>query len=204
MIDWNMVSEYLSSDRGTRAWIIFRHAERGPLYPGSSCPQTPLTREGMSSSRNYGKEARSCGIRLGYFCTSPVLRCVETSKHFLAGYGDGIEVVQKEVMAYPGDFLVDGAMPKGHVLSPAVHNLLSSIMTIDIPEGMAGVFVSHDAVIAPILTFLLDMTFDQDNKIDFLDGMVLLNTKGRWLALDHQNRQHEVTEEMRAIAKCRS
>ena len=85
-------------------------------------------------------------------------------------------------------------------LSEGVSNVLNLIQN-QAPLGRSiCIVVTHDAVIAPLLTFLNGETFDRESKwIGYLDGFALCNIRMNWKVIDGHGIVHDVTPQIELI-----
>lgn len=139
----------------------------------------------------------------------------------MTGYGTDMPIHKSEVLAYPGSFWPDdgigdnleqrsagkdGAIsPETPVsvctgaLSEGTENVLNAVLGTPVQKGAVALFVSHDAVIAPVLSYLTSGDPDQSEWIDFLDGFVLFREGGRWMVIDTQGNTHDASQPIRRI-----
>ena len=81
----SLVKRLAAIPRNTAAAIFLRHAERGEIPPGDFGENVPLTTCGVAASERLGSLLSSMGsVRVA---SSPVPRCVETSRAILRGAG---------------------------------------------------------------------------------------------------------------------
>jgi len=186
----------LALSSNVRSWsLLIRHAERPEFAAGDFGYSVAITESGSKRASELG---RALGPRLGRMITSPVPRCVQTAEAILKG--DGRPISEKPVLdrllGDPGVWISDGQLaggaflqlgPQGVVtrqisgelmpgmtpLAEGVERLLNLLCSGPLDDGKIDVYVSHDAVLAPLLSVLLatcDMTTIWPI---FLEGMLL-------------------------------
>jgi hypothetical protein len=174
--------------------LLLRHAERTAFEdpPGSTLE---LTAYGRAQSEELG---RRLGARIRRIAHSPVLRCQQTAASMLAGIGAPVEVVVDERLGGPGLFVEDEviagqtferlgveavlmALVAGQQLPGLAHPgratqaMLEHLSSVDHEATGLYVFVTHDALIAPVLGSL----FGPDVELpDYLDGLVVWRSDG--------------------------
>ena len=162
----------LSSAAG--AALLVRHAERPEIPAGSFGHDLRITEAGHLAAAALGAQL---GPRLGRVVASSVPRCVQTGAAILAGSGLDRAVSTDRRLGDPGIWIADEALAGESFLdggSPAVvrrqlaggvrgmHSLQAGTAAMlacffDPPSvpGQVDVFISHDAVMAPLLGHLL-------------------------------------------------
>ena len=85
--------------------LIIRHAERNKsnvLFPTGN---PILTQKGAEGAYNFGRKIEA--YKLIRIFTSPIDRCVQTSKEMEKGIGNSIQIRQDEMLGKHGPFVLD-------------------------------------------------------------------------------------------------
>ncbi len=175
--------------------IVIRHADRDKMQPWQI--EQPLNETGRQNAIAFGQKLR--GFSNYAFFSSPVDRCQQTIENIQAGLFDGQvgEMQLSDVLGKPGPFVVDhnnnefkvNPSCKKVVMAQIAHEELLGIrdtqvgakMFVDFvtekasnaPNGTLLIFVTHDAIIAPVIFELTGEQFDYEHWPEFLDGFVL-------------------------------
>jgi broad specificity phosphatase PhoE len=179
---------------GTRAALLVRHAERGPVTDLARHHEVLLTPAGVEAARVSGQQLTTC-TRHGrpVFAHSPVERCGQTARalHEGAGVGDVAGVIDdlgsnylrdpaRVAQAYlegGRDFVrawFDGRVDDG-IIAPCdvVARLQIDAMTGLLQQHDIVVAVSHDWNIAALREHALGARFEDVGWPEFLDGVVV-------------------------------
>ncbi|HJJ28863.1 MAG TPA: histidine phosphatase family protein [Methanocorpusculum sp.] len=173
------------------AVLFIRHAEREPFQRGEFGSLKILTRRGEEAARAFGEALP--GARRGF--SSPVPRCVRTAE-LIAGKNEtstvlgypSVYVISDDivngvytntpVMTVVREYIARGVLP-GHVpIGEATEKMLAFLKSVAVP-GEITVCVSHDVFVAAFCAYLTKRDFS-DDRIDFLDGCILLRRGGKW------------------------
>jgi len=174
--------------------LIVRHAEREHFPPGSFGNDVSLTPHGRRQALELG--ARLQG-RLAGATSSPLSRCTETSRLVSAGAGHHVEPSTDRLLGDPGPFIEDAELSGRAFNAMSLKELVNRLLEPDtVPEGMrsadAGcsdllalarealpapgdvhLMVTHDAILAPLLTLVAGERTGDLHWPDFLDGVAL-------------------------------
>jgi hypothetical protein len=126
----------------------------------------------------------------------------------MEGHGSVLPIRKEDILAYPGSFtsnknsaclpleerartietLEGGSDPYLRILNEGVRNVLKAVLAQPSNGCSVGLAITHDAVIAPVLTYLTGDKYDQMGRwIDPLDGFALVKTIGSWKVISHGN-----------------
>ena len=178
------------------AALILRHAEREEIPQGTFGADVPLTSCGVASAERLG--AMLSSIRPSVCVTaSPVPRCESTAKAIMRGGGWEEEVALDWRLGGPGPFVVDeevsGALfleveifeivryqltctgpPAGMRATSEGIDLLLRLTANDLrSSGRLNVYVTHDAILAVLVTYLYRLPIDEIDWPGYLDGLLL-------------------------------
>ena len=191
----SLVQRLSAVPRNTAAAIFLRHAERGEIPPGDFGENVPLTACGVAASERLGSLLTALGsVRVA---SSPVPRCVETSRAILRGAGceDGVTLDRR--LGDHGPFVVDpevagrlflqtsvleltrrqlsgGAPPAGmRATSEGVVLLLDAATDAMRSGSDLNLLVTHDSILAVLVAHLYSVQVDEITWPGYLDGLVL-------------------------------
>lgn len=197
--------------------MLLRHAERNTQIVGCDPWSNPITEQGMISSQKLGKEIVSSGLNIAVITSSPLLRCIQTAEGIVSGSGSEIKVESSGVLGNPGPFVMgdvdldlfgkitvhelvrmqtSGRSIKGiRELSEGTRLMLKEMIDPKCSGNDIGIFVSHDAIIAPVLNCLTGLNFDENNWIGFLEGFCLMKEGSDWTVFNGDS-EYSVTAKM--------
>lgn len=191
----SLVQRLAAIPRNPAAAIFLRHAEREEIPPGDFGENVPLTACGVAASERMGSLLSALGsVRVA---SSPVPRCVETSRAILRGAGceDGVTLDRR--LGDHGPFVVDPEVAGRLFLQTSVLELTRRQLSGGDPpagmrrnsEGVAilldaatgamrtgselNLFVTHDAILAVLVAHLYGVQVDEITWPGYLDGLVL-------------------------------
>lgn len=176
--------------------IVIRHADRDSMQQWQI--EQPLNEIGRQNAISLGHILQ--GFNTYVFFSSPVYRCQQTIEYIQKGIFQEQKTEENnlsELLGKPGPFVVDhqnnefkiNPSCKKVVMAQIAHKELVGIrptaegakMLIDFivehvnraERGTLLVFVTHDAIIAPVIFELTGEKFDYENWPDFLDGFIV-------------------------------
>ena len=187
-------------DRAKTNAIVIRHAERDDMQKWQI--EQPLNDEGKQHATELGKKLK--GFKNYVFFSSPVDRCRETVEYMQKGILNDVTKPCdfSDLLGRPGAFVVDrnnNAFRTNPscidvVMAQIAHEKLEGIRPTEegaklltdftvgqmniVPEGTLLVFVTHDAIIAPLIFELTGEKFDRNNWPDFSDGIIIEKCSG--------------------------
>ncbi|MGP1475423.1 MAG: histidine phosphatase family protein [Treponema sp.] len=174
--------------------ILIRHSKRTEFTDVRNHGSAFLTEEGIFIAENYGAELASQGLKKIKCFSSPVKRCIQTCNAIKKNFTNSGEVKLSDVLGEPGPFVYGDAIESFEKLGTVgvIQELLagknlpfirsagegSKILmdfirenTVDNDEQTVSLFVSHDAIVIPLLNFLLGESFDEDHWIEYIGGI---------------------------------
>lgn len=175
--------------------LVIRHADRDQMQQWQI--EQPLNEDGKRNAKILGEKLR--GFKNYGFFASSVDRCRETVEFIQQGiFQDGRKqsVVFSEIFGKPGVFVInrkDNAFKtlscRKVVTAQIAHEKLEGIrgtvegakLFIDFivremgkaEDGTLLVFVTHDAIIAPVIFEITGEKFGYENWPDFSDGFII-------------------------------
>ena len=191
----SLVQRLAAVPQGANAAIVIRHAEREEIPPGEFGEDSRLTEFGGAAAERLGTLLSPLGsMRVA---SSPVPRCVETSRAILRGAGCENEVTLDWRLGDPGPFVVEPEvagrlflrtsileltrrqlsgeepLPGMRKASEGVALLLDAAMTAIRSGATVNLLVTHDAILAVLVAHIYGMQVDEITWPDYLDGLVL-------------------------------
>jgi hypothetical protein len=179
--------------------VLVRHAERQVIEMRSDFSDSvPITEKGVLES---GKLGRSTMRNLNGVFSSPLSRCVQTASEVIKAAGlDGLPITTKNTLGRPGSFIEDAGLAGKHFLTRdsrsvireymdvgaldgfrPIHDgskrLLMDILSDFCPRRSRNLYVSHDAVVMPFISYYTSEKFNGE-WLDFLDGVVIARRGG--------------------------
>ena len=173
--------------------LLMRHAERPPIPPGSFGNELPLTDAGKHAALDLG---RRLGTSLRATWSSPVLRCLQTTKAVSEGAGFAGDPVLDRRLGDPGAMISDPSMVGDvfhvHGSEGVVERLLHEARPLPgfrapgegtalVVESMVGslpgrggtLLVTHDSVLAIVVAVVFgdSAIFGPGRWPDFLEGL---------------------------------
>ncbi|MCR5124282.1 MAG: histidine phosphatase family protein [Treponema sp.] len=181
-------------DKTKTSAIVIRHADRDSMQQWQI--EQPLNDEGKKHAQELGEKL--CGFKDYAFFSSSVDRCQETVAFMQKGIFGKEEKPNtfSEILGRPGVFVVDRENNAFRTLScrkvvtaQIAHEKLEGIrdtvegakLFVDFvieklqssKDGTLLVFVTHDAIIAPVIFELTGEKFGYENWPDFSDGFII-------------------------------
>lgn len=175
--------------------LLLRHAHRDPINNGTYGDEVGLTGGGCHDARELG---RTLGRRqVGRIVTSPIIRCQQTAKELAAGAGWDGAIALDWRLGQPGPFVVEPELAGPLFLNLGIprvvrmqldrndplpgmrptHDGVSLLLDFLIEGADLGhtlsVFVTHDAILAVVVGYLLGVHTDAASWPGFLEGVYL-------------------------------
>ncbi|MCD4792409.1 MAG: histidine phosphatase family protein [Bacteroidales bacterium] len=188
-----ITDELINYNEDAKLALIIRHADR-ELIPDSEFGNDVLLNEkGIKNSIKFGKLLKQYTINK--IITSPIDRCVQTSKLIVKGYRKDIEIIQSKALGDPGLHVYDAkktgdfylkhgfdemykryktgqkipGVPKPEELKKSMTNFI----TTNTNQKGITIFITHDSVIAFYDFALNNKSYTKENWINYLSGMIL-------------------------------
>lgn len=173
--------------------FIIRHAEKNPV---PNRIDVPLTENGKEDALQLGNIFRDNGNNIRFIKTSPFTRCLETCESILRGMNSKLDTQYSNNLGDPGAFVVDDRIAGNNFSYYSAVDVVSRQLKGDILPGLRdikegtvrilneihddinandgiGIYVTHDAIIAPFVGYLTDVPITKENWFGFLDGIFL-------------------------------
>ncbi len=171
--------------------LLLRHSARDEILSGDFGNDIPITEIGRRAASQLG---RVFGKRLKALHSSPLPRCVQTAESLCEGAGMHLDISTHRFLGDPGIFVLDGkvawenwealgndgvmrhlaladhALPGMADPEEAVGMLLRYMLqNVESTPGI-HVFVTHDAILAPVAARLLKRLTEISDWPAFLEG----------------------------------
>ncbi len=170
-------------DQGKQVLII-RHGERYPISPGTFGHDVCLTEQGKQDSEKMGERLRK--IEWGEIHSSPIVRCAETSQHFLKGAGQNIPIQFSSLLGNPGIFIDEPEVAGRYFLEDPINEIAAKIFYSEPFPGMRNLeeggrlfidylktierfpclMISHDIIIALLKSYFFKTSPQIPNYLD--------------------------------------
>ena len=191
--------------------LVIRHAEREEIAAGTFGHDVNLTAQGLQDAEHLG--AALSEKRTITAVSSPVPRCVQTTRGILAGAGSSDEVITDRRLGHPGAFIVNPEIAGPLFLELPVPEIARRQLQYDMPlpgmrrtkkgvanlldlvtgnlggNGRLDVFVTHDVILAVLVGSILDLTIEEAGWPDFLEGMLVWRSDSSFHASWRESRQ---------------
>lgn len=178
--------------------LLLRHAERPPIPPGSFGNDLPITDAGRQAAEALGARM---GNDLRRIVTSPVRRCLETARALAQGATSSVPIETDARLGAPGAWIEDPAEAEAQFHRLGTRNAYDRLMAGEPVPGLTSLddgarilldllrpppdatglhcFISHDAVIAPLLAWQFPELPPSSLWPDYLDGALFLDSGER-------------------------
>jgi len=181
--------EHIPQDRPIA--LLIRHSVRDALPEGAAAYSLPITEAGYALAHQLGT---LLGDKLRSLHTSPLTRCTQTAEAMKAGAKKAIPILQNRLLGDPGVFVLDGKFAwtnwesighkkvMEHLLSAstalpgmarpteAARYLVRQLLALGGNTPGIHTFVTHDSIVAPTVSHMLQAPLSMGNWPWFLEG----------------------------------
>jgi len=196
------INEFKENNHRSRMTLVVRHSEKDKHELESPFSDVHLTSKGIDMAFTVGREVSFYkDIRI---FTSPITRCVETSKSIIEGYGQDCEVIESNMLGKHGPFVLDPSVTSRKMeelgddfvgeyfkynidqevmLSPDIGTirfmpwLISKYLE---KEKGLDIHISHDLIVTSFLFSIVDYNVLSKGLVDYLDGFLVYSENGRY------------------------
>lgn len=182
-------------EEGKQISILLRHAEREEIPAIDKDIKINLTAAGKLDAFNFG---RSINKNLGSVFSSPIIRCVQTASHIVHGSNMVRTIITEKRLGGPGVWVSDNRNAFEAFSVLGIHEIVKRQITgfpiqgiRDFKSGMntmldllfndyrlnlkkSNIFITHDAVIAPLVGFALNTTEPELIFPRFLESAIII------------------------------
>ena len=180
---------------GSSYALLIRHAERPNFSVLNFRNDTPITANGLEESRKLGKWLQGQDFT-GLF-SSPVHRCLQTCEGIRQGADlSHLPITTKAGLGEPGSYIVNPLVVFAYFLTTDVSVVIRRFISrgrmsgfLPLKEGSVRIlkdllsdlsrdntrnlYVSHDAVLAPFISYFTGQRFEDTDWINYLDGVFI-------------------------------
>ncbi|WP_048197735.1 histidine phosphatase family protein [Methanocella arvoryzae] len=210
--------KYLSP--GTSYALLIRHAERPNFSMLNFSNDTPITEKGLEDSVSLGNWLR--GQHLTGLYSSPVRRCMQTCEGIRQGANlEHLPIASRPRIGEPGSFIANPLVVFFYFLTSDMSMVIRKFIAkgrlwgfTPLREGSVGIlndlladlsventrnlYVTHDAVLAPLISYFTGQKFGDTDWINFLDG-VFIAVKDGEVRLLWNGREYYIDRELLAF-----
>lgn len=180
---------------GTSYALLIRHAERPNFTVLNFRNDTPITEKGLQDSLKLGKRLQ--GQNLTGLFSSPVHRCMQTCEGIRQGANlDHLPIATRPRIGEPGSFIVNplvvffyflttdvsivirkfiakGRMSGFTPLKEGSVRIMKDLLADLSGENTRNLYITHDAVLAPLISYFTGQKFGDSDWINYLDGVFI-------------------------------
>lgn len=214
-------SDLASVPTGANCALIIRHADRAGELNQIVSREEGLNQVGRERSVALGSYLTRFSEIRSY--SSPIGRCIETCELVSKGFGNAPKPEPTEFLGMSAPFMTD---PKGAYvkmreigllgfIDAYVHDSLDRRLVLPCREGTemmfnyaierirgmkggVGIFVTHDMIITPAMSYYFGYDFKGKGLAPFLDGIVLYQ-KGDGYVARHNGKEIDVGPDGRPL-----
>lgn len=202
--------------------MFLRHAERDFSEDPLEDIKKALNENGKKQAISLGKEIVILQKNICFIKSSPIERCIETANAILKGAGSREKVIISKILGDPGPFVSDSKVAFQTFIERGIEEIIKRQFEgkqlpgfFETEKGLktilgeflrdmkqldgVGIYISHDAIIAPVLSHLTNDLICNNNWIGFLDGFSFYKTEDDGYFLLSRNKRHNITREIRKL-----
>ena len=221
MIDLSFLEEHFAGDCNISGVLLIRHAKREKITAIESQNSIPLTENGIHDSEIFGDSLKILNHNILSLKSSPVDRCVKTLESIAMAANLNATIKLSTNLGDPGPFVYDGVLareaftertlielanmqisgnqfPGIRHISDGCGLLLDEIASDLGTDVGVHVYVTHDAIICPLVGYLTGMLFDVNNWIGYLDGTIFFKNDNEYYLLWSGN-IYDITHKVRDL-----
>ena len=181
--------------------FIVRHAEKHSSNSLEDGMSVSLTLKGQATAKQFGKKLLGCYGELQAVKSSPVKRCVKTAKLIMESHKlRDRELVLSNKLGAPGSFVSNDKIAGKHFVELGVKGVVKKQLAKQSLEGIRDIdeavaillqdimqdlecadkpmlYVTHDAILAPLAWWLIEHKPDDDEWFGFLDGVAIVKSE---------------------------
>ena len=197
--------------------LFIRHAERYYSADPREDFKCLLTEQGIKDAHAFGERLLKLDKKIDIMKTSRIERCVQTAKAILSGAQSDSPIMYSKKLGDPGVFvsnekiafetflelgieplvqkLVNGEQLPGllNIKQSVTHFLQEVIDDLMTHDGII-IYVSHDAIIGSIASYLSSIPLNSDNWITYLNGPSFYNHEENKIFMEWNEGIFDVTK----------
>ncbi|NHI94876.1 MAG: histidine phosphatase family protein [Candidatus Lokiarchaeota archaeon] len=199
--------------------LLLRHAERDYSSDPRDDFKCLLTEQGKKDAYSFGERLLKLNKKIDVIKTSPIKRCVQTAKAIINGAQSDCSIIYSKKLGDPGVFVSDEKIAFKTFLDIGILNLVQKLVNgenlpglIEINEAVkhflnevisdlkefSGIvlYISHDAIIGSIASYLSSIPLDSDNWITYLDGPSFYNHEENKIFMEWNRKNYEISHKV--------
>ncbi len=199
--------------------LFIRHAERHFSSDPRDDFKCLLTEQGIKDARAFGEELSKLNKKIEVIKTSRIERCVQTAKAIIDGAQSDSSIIFSKKLGDPGVFVNDeklafqtfidiGILPLVQKLVSgedlpgllqielAVKHFLEEVMTDLLEHEGIILYISHDAIIGSIASYLSSIPLNSENWITYLNGLSFYNHEENKVFMEWNGKIHDISSEI--------
>jgi len=176
--------------------IIIRHAEKIVIPNDENQASILLTKKGIEDSKLFGKKIKKFFKNVSLVKSSPIKRCILTADSIIRSFSNSIQIKTSKNLGDPGIFVIDSKKASNNFLNYGVKGVIEKQLNEiplpgmrDLKSGIKllleeifqdlykingiGIYITHDAILIPLIQFLTKKFQFSENLIDFLNGILI-------------------------------
>lgn len=174
--------------------FMLRHAEK-KIHPNNSTENSiSITKKGKIESEIFGREFARIYHKISFIKSSPIKRCMNTAEFILKGATQCLKILTSANLGNPGAFVIDAKIAGENFSKYGVEKVLqkqlegknlpgmrdikngAKLLLTEILEDLEnlngiGLYITHDAILAPFLCYLTNTFITPNCWFRFLDGI---------------------------------
>jgi len=188
---------------GTIIFVI-RHAEKKISQNLKKDHLSLLTDKGKKDSKIFGEKVIETLGEIKFVKTSPIQRCIQTAESIISRNFE--KIIVSNLLGDPGVFVTDAKLALDNYIDLGVKEVIErQFKRLDLPglrdlkSGLVlfvqeiltdfkqingvGIYISHDAIIIPLIKYFTENFVYSENLIDYLNGIILCKKNEDYLLL---------------------
>ena len=176
--------------------IMLRHAEKEPLFDDLKDSERSITKLGEKHSSYLGKVLRDVNVSLEFVKTSPLLRCVNTGYAILNEDNNKTRLIHSNYLGDPGAYIKDSQLAEEIFNCYSVEEVVEKLLKDQLLPGFYnkqlgtsvllkelrydlehlvgfGLYITHDAILAPFVGTFTNQFITKENWFGFLEGVCI-------------------------------
>ncbi len=205
-----LLASLAAAPRSAPFALLLRHADRVAFAPGERGDEVPLTATGAARAEALSRHALLEDRARSWCESSSVPRCLSTASHL------GLSARPNPLLGAPGAFVIDPAraaeaflrsgteaVVRDHLagkpcsflrsVEDGARLVLECVRELCSARGGIGVFISHDAIVMPVIAWATGERFD-GSWLEPLDGIVIEGMKGGALRVIWRGKSFDVAK----------
>ena len=211
-----MISNWQSLKNNNHSIILLiRHAERFYSPDPRDDFKCLLTEQGMKDAHAFGEQLLKLNKRIEVIKTSRIERCVQTAKSILNGAQSDSSIIYSKKLGDPGVFVHDDKIAFQTFLDLGIEPLVQKLVNGEELPGLLDInqsvkyfleevindlltykgiilYISHDAIIGAIASYLSSIPLNKDNWITYLNGPSFYNHEENKVFMEWNNKTFNI------------